>query len=181
MSKPVKILVVYFSYSGNNRLLAEYLAKLISCDICPIIEKRRRTALTIILDMMFRREPKIRPLEYSASNYNEIILVAPIWGSKVANPMKTLVKSEKAALSNYSFISLCGYERSGQKEKITKELSTLSGLPPKAVCELKIGDLFPAAKRNDIKTISRYRATIEDLFKFESQINAFLKLISLGQ
>lgn len=177
----MRILIIYFSFSGNNRLLAEHLSKRIGCDICPIVEKKRRTIVTIILDMMFRREPKIKALDCAALNYDHIILVAPIWDSKLANPMKTLIKREKAVLSNYSFISLCGYERSGQKESITKELSALTGRSPKAVSELKVCDLFPAEKRNDIKTISRYHATSEDLIMFESQINVFLKLIRSAQ
>ena len=65
----MKILVIYFSYSGNNRLLAEYLGKRIGGDICPIVEEKRRTFLTIILDMMFNREPNIKNLEYPISYY----------------------------------------------------------------------------------------------------------------
>jgi flavodoxin len=173
----MKVLIIYFSFSGNNRLLAEHLATRLSCDICPIVEKKRRTGVTILLDMMFRREPKIQPLEYSVSNYDHIILVAPIWDSKLSNPMKALIQREKPALSHYSFISLCGYERSGQAESITEELTTLSGRSPRAVCELRICDLFPAEKRNDVPTISRYHATSNDLTHFEPQIAAFLKLI----
>jgi hypothetical protein len=57
----------------------------------------------------------------------------------------------------------------------------LTGRSPKAVSELKICDLFPAEKRNDVKTISRYHATKDDLIIFESQINTFLKLIGSVQ
>ena len=173
----MKPLVIYFSFSGNNRLLAEHLAARIGCDICAVVEKKHRTMLTVLLDMMFKREPKIEALEHSPLNYDHVILVAPIWDSKLANPTKTLVKSERPALSDYSFISLCGYERSGQKESITKELSALAGHPPKAEAELRISDLLPPEKRKDVKTISRYRATREDLNLFEPQIDAFLKLI----
>jgi multimeric flavodoxin WrbA len=174
----MKVLIIYFSFSGNNRLLAEHLATRLDCDICPIVEKRRRTAVTIMLDMIFRREPKLQPLKYSALDYDHIILVAPIWDAKLSTPMKALIKREKSALSNYSFISLCGYERAEQKENITQELLTLSGHSPRAVCELRLCDLFPAEKRNDVTTISRYHATSDDLIQFESQIAAFLKLIS---
>jgi menaquinone-dependent protoporphyrinogen IX oxidase len=155
----MKILIVYFSFSGNNRLLAEHLAKRLNCDAFPIVEKKRRTIITIFLDMLFGREPKIEDLECVASNYDRIILVAPIWDSKLANPIRTLIKKEKAALSDYSFISLCGYDRSGQNESITRELLALTGITPNAVFELKISDLFPREKRNDIRILSRYHVT----------------------
>lgn len=173
----MKILIIYFSFSGNNRLLAEHLAARIGCDICSIVEKHRRTAITIILDMLFKREPKLQPLEYSVRNYDHILLVAPIWDAKLANPMKALIKKEKSALSHYSFISLCGYERPEQEASITQELLALSGHSPGAVCQLRICDLFPVEKRNDIMTISRYRAKSDDITQFESQIAAFLNLI----
>lgn len=177
----MRTLVVYFSFSGNNRLLAKEIARRIGCDICPIVEKKRRTMLTIILDMLFRRLPRIEPLAYPPSNYQRIILVAPIWASKVANPMKTLIKREKAALSSYAFISLCGYEQSGQQQGIARELLALAGHPPITVAELKISDLFPPEKRNDIKTISRYRITDDDLSRFATRIDDFCRLIQKTQ
>lgn len=177
----MKTLVIYFSYSGNNRLLAESLAKQMECDACPIIEKKRRTMLTIILDMIFKRNPKIEPLAHTVSDYDHLILVAPIWDSKIANPMKSLLRREKESLPAYSFISLCGYERAGQKESILEQLSVLTGQAPKAVCELKICELFPPEQREQIKTISRFRVNSEDLVKFETPINEFLKLINAVQ
>jgi menaquinone-dependent protoporphyrinogen IX oxidase len=173
----MKILIIYFSFSGNNRLLAEHLSKRLNCDAFPILEKKRRTIITIFLDMLFGREPKIKDLECVVSNYDRIVLVAPIWDSKLANPIKSLIKKEKDALFNYFFISLCGYDRSGQKESITRELLALTGRAPKAVFELKISDLFPAEKRNDIRIISRYHVTDKDLILFEPHINEFLKLV----
>lgn len=133
--------------------------------------------LTIILDMMFRREPKIEALEYSISNYDHVILVTPIWDSTVANPLKSLIKREKDALENYSFISFCGFDRSGQQESITHQLADLTGHLPKAVCELKVCELFPSEQREEIKTISRYHVTSKDLWKFEAQRNEFLRAI----
>lgn len=173
----MRILIIYFSFSGNNRRLAEYLAKEIQCDMCPIIEQKRRTMLTIILDMIFKRDSKIEAIELSITNYDHTILVAPIWDSKVANPLKTLLKSEKNSLNNYSFISLCGFDRHGQKESITHQLTDLTGHQPKAVCELKVCELFPPECREEINTISHYHVTSKDLSKFEEKIMNFLQLI----
>lgn len=170
----MKTLVIYFSHSGNNRLLAEHLARRLGCDICPIVEKKRRTGLTMLLDMMFRREPRIEPLPLLIADYDQTILVAPVWASRVASPMKSLVKREKNSLAHYSFITLCGYERPEQKERITNELTTLIGRSPHAVAELRLSNLFPVEKRHDVRTISRYHATADDLAFFEPELAAFL-------
>lgn len=173
----MKNLIVYFSHSGNNRLLAEHLTGLIGCDVCPIIENKKRTMLTIILDMMFKREPKINEIEYRVSNYDHIILVAPVWAAKIANPMQVFIKREKAVFPSYSFISLCGYKRPEQREAIIKELSGLIEKAPKAVCELTICDLLPIGKRNEIKRIANYHVKNEELVIYESEINEFLETI----
>lgn len=143
----MKILIVCFSFSGNNRLLAEHLTGRLSADLCFIVEKKRRTILTIFLDMIFRREPIIEPLEKSPAGYDHVVLVSPVWESKVAHPMITFIKNEIAALSDYSFATFCGYARPGQAEMIAKELSALAGHPPKAVLELRTRDLVPGEEK----------------------------------
>jgi len=152
----------------------EHLAARLGCDICPITEKRRRTMFTIFMDMMFQRFPAIEAIQCSVADYDHVILIAPIWGSKVANPLKSFITQEKAGLADYSFISLCGHGTPEQHAAITQELTTLAGHPPSAVTELRIRELMPAEKKDDVKEITRYRATKDDLPAFESQISAFI-------
>jgi len=170
----MRSLLVYFSHSGNNRLLAEHLATPLGCELCPIVEKRRRIMLTIFMDMTFNRHLAIASIACSIADYDRILLVAPIWGSKVANPMKSFLEQEKAALSDYAFISLCGHGTPEQKTSITRELTALAEHPPLAVSELKIRGLMPAEKRDDVNAITRYRVAKDELAAFEEQINEFL-------
>lgn len=170
----MKTVVVYFSHTGNNRALAEHLAGRLKADLCPIIEQKRRRWWTILFDMMFQREPLIEPLTVALADYDRVIFVAPVWGSMVASPLKSLIRQQKSALADYSYLTMCGYERPDQKERLTQELTTLVGHPPRAVTELRICDLFPAEKRNSVKTIHRYRVTSNDLDFFAPQIAEFL-------
>lgn len=41
----------------------------------------------------------------------------------------------------------------------------------------KVCELFPSEQREEIKTISRYHVTSKVLWKFEAQINEFLRAI----
>ncbi|MGR9045121.1 MAG: flavodoxin family protein [Gammaproteobacteria bacterium] len=170
----MRFLVVYFSYTGNNRLLAAEIARRLQCKLCAIVEKKRRTMLSIILDMMFRRTPRIEPLGKTLSEYDHIVFVAPVWDSKVANPMQALLKRDKATISSYSFITLCGYERAGQLQSIEKQLCNLVGTRPKAAKELRIRELLPVNQRNEIKDISRYRVAGSELTAYENAISTFL-------
>lgn len=174
----MRFAIVYFSHSGNNRLLAENLAQRLDCELLPVVEEGRRNALTIMFDMLLARTPAIKPLPRMLANFDHIILIAPIWGGKLAHPMKALVKREQAALSSYSFISLCGQGRPGQVEDIRQELAELVGRAPHTVAELGVAELFPKEKRKHAATISAYRATRSDLDAFAPQIDAFLDRIA---
>jgi hypothetical protein len=176
----MRFLVVYFSHTGNNRLLAAEISHRLNCDRCAIVEKKRRTLLTIILDMMFRRIPRIEPLEKALAAYDHMVFVAPVWGSKVANPMQALIKRERENISHYSFITLCGYKRAGQLQGIEAQLSRLAGLPPVAVQELRVSELLPEERRNEIKTISRYRVAGNELSAFASDLSAFLEEVRIA-
>jgi hypothetical protein len=173
----MNFLIVYFSYTGNNRLLAEELGERLDCDVCPVVETKARSDVTNFLDMIFRREAKLRPLALSPANYEHIIFIAPLWNARLANPMSTLIKEERAAVDDYSFISLCGYHRPGQAESVRKELHQLVGSPPRAVAELAIADLFPESERQDPRIISSYLASAQDLNRYESEIDDFLQQI----
>lgn len=170
----MKLLVIYYSFTGNNRVLAEHIAGRVGGDIHPIVERKRRTEATIVLDMMFRRTPKIEALDTSLADYDHVILVAPVWNARVANPMKSLIKRQRESLPDFSFISLCGYERAGQAERLTAQLTALAGKAPAAVAELRVGDLFPLDKRSDVTTISRYKVMPEDLAAFDEPLRKFL-------
>ena len=139
----MRFLVVYFSYTGNNRLLATKVAERLNCELSEIVETRRRTGLTTVMDVLFLRTPKIEPLGKDVGDYDHVILVAPVWDSQVAHPMQALIKRERRLLSSYSFLTLCGYERPGQREKLDKQLSGLIGRPPGALQELKVCELLP--------------------------------------
>lgn len=167
-------LVLYFSYGGNNRLLAEYLADTLKADLCPVEERKRRTALTIMLDMMLKREPKLKPLAKQVTDYSRVILVCPLWDSKLANPFRTAIKEQVGSLREYAFISFCGYERPSQRSLIKQELTELLGHEPRVSEEIHVGDLFPEDKRQNVRLITGYHAKPEDLVHFRAQLEAFV-------
>ncbi|HEY8269634.1 MAG TPA: flavodoxin domain-containing protein [Pseudobdellovibrionaceae bacterium] len=169
--------IFYYSYSGNNRLLAERLGERLNTTPIPILETKRRTWLTIFLDVFFNRDSKIKTPDTSVLEYDLVLFIAPLWNSKIANPLKTFIKHSRKDLREYAFISFCGgYEVTGQNEKVSKELYELTGRTPRAVFELHISDLFPANQRKKISVISRYKAKTEDLSAFEAEIKRICEM-----
>lgn len=173
----MRTLVIYYSWTGNNRLLANEVAERLNADLCPVVEKRKRRTATIVLDMLFRREPQIEALTSDPEMYDHVVLVAPVWAGHVAHPILALIKREKASLSDYSFISLCGDNPDWQMEAVARQLSELIDRLPVALAQLPVNRLVPESKRKSVRSVSGYRASLEDLGHFENEISEFCEAV----
>jgi len=171
----MKTIIIYYSNTHNNEILAHNLQKKLSCDILKIEEVGKRTGLTILMDLLFDKTPKIKDHSISLELYSYIIFVAPIWASKIASPLKAFLLKEKQHVKRYSFISLCGGVK-GQLEKIKKQLLKILQREPEVVKELCINDLLVSERKNSVKYTSAYRVLPADLENFKEKINEFLRL-----
>ncbi len=164
----MKTLIVYYSYTGNNEKLALELQKKLDCSLLKIEELKRRTWFTIALDLVFNRTPAIKTTPCRLAEYDHVICVAPIWGSKIASPLKTFLNSEKDKIKSYSFLSLCqGTEK--QKKKVERQITGIMTRKPVAIAELWISTL---KKGTDAM---KYSVTPADFETFEPQIYHFLR------
>src|SRR5690606_17736539 len=170
----MKTLVVYYSHTENNAKLANYLQQQLHCDIVKIETVRKRNGFSIFLDLMFSRNPEIKPVPYYLRDYDHIIFVAPIWAGKVAMPMKTFLLQEKENIRQYSFLTLCGGGNPDQKTKIGKEMLALTGKAPDKLIELWINDLLPAEEKNTIRDTTRYKVAPTELRQFNRQISELM-------
>lgn len=167
------VAIVYFSQTGNNQLLAESLAHRLRCGAFRILERHRRTALRTILDLAFGLSPALRPFHAPLEAYAHVIIVGPVWASRLASPLRSFLAQHREHLKDYSFITLCGYEREGQKQRLTAELTRRVGHPPRAVWELRVADLVPRRSRNSVRAVTPYRVTEDELPAFEGAIGDF--------
>ncbi|KAA5539962.1 flavodoxin family protein [Adhaeribacter rhizoryzae] len=164
----MKNLIVFYSFSGNNRLLAQHLQKMLDADLREIVEPSPRTGFRILLDVLFRRTPKIIAPVIDWQQYNHVFLIAPIWAGRIATPLKAFLRLSKQHLLHYSFISLCG---SGHNKKLRKELTQLTGMEPEFILELLVNDLLPPEKKNKIKYTSGYKVQPTDLKFFDAALD----------
>lgn len=174
----MKILVVYFSFSGNNRVLAEHLVTRLDCDLSRVMEKKQRRLWRIFADMIFKRRPAIEPLSHDIHSYDHIVFVAPVWGGQLAHPMQSLAAGLAKPVAAYSFISLCGYRQPNQEQNLLRQLHDLLGSPPQAMTQLRVCDLLPPEQQADIKVIAKYHVQIQDMDRFENDIDTFLSQIN---
>lgn len=171
-------LIVYYSNSGNNEKLAIELRDRIGCDMHEIKEKKvrkKRKNLSILFDVLRKHQSHLSPMDVDISDYGPIILLSPVWGLKIAVPMRTFIEREQAKLTDYSFITLCSGV-AGQREKIMAELSAITANKPTAVAELWINNLLPEEQRNKIRYANNFRVEKEHLEKFDAEIKFFIEM-----
>jgi flavodoxin len=170
----MKRIVVYYSFTRNNEMLANELQKRLHCDILKIETTGRRTGFSIFLDIAFRRTPRLKDHKVYLGDYNEFIFVAPVWAGKIAAPLRAFLFKEHQYIEDYSFMSFCGGGDEGQADKVANELAAILHHGPKAVKELWINDLLTEEKRKIAKYTTGYRAVPEDLELFREKISEFV-------
>ena len=165
----MKQLIVYYSFTQNNELLAKALQQRLGCDILKIETVKKRSVLSIFLDILFHRKPALRSYRVD-HDVEQYVFVAPVWAGRIASPLRTFLQDERNNIKHYSFITFCGGIQ-GQKEKIENELTKLLTERPIKVTELWLSELLTGEQR---KNVTGYRATEKDLAKYKAKIDEFV-------
>lgn len=93
-----KTLVVYFSWSGNTRAVAEEIRNILDCDILEVeTAEPYPDTYTAVRPIAYEElEKGSRPLKAISANpleYDTIIVGSPIWGGHIAPPLTLFLKS----------------------------------------------------------------------------------------
>ena len=93
-----KKIIVYFSYTGNTKKIAEKIQKKLGCDIIEIKpEKPYSTDYQTVVDEEQNNEstkktPDIQKMNIDLSKYDEIIIGSPVWWYTIAPVIRTFLK-----------------------------------------------------------------------------------------
>lgn len=123
--KTPKVLVLYYSQTGNTKAVAGEIARLLNADMEEIVavEPYDGDFQATIGRCMQEREqgvlPKIRPLKADLSQYDIVFLGYPVWFGTYAPPVATLLDS--VDLGGKKVVPFCTFG-SGGLESSVKEL-----------------------------------------------------------
>lgn len=108
----MKCLVVYYSWSGRTKKVAEAIAAALSADLEPIREKKRRAGLfAYIRSAIEAKQRKLAPIQASAhdpADYDLVILGTPVWAGEISSPLRAYVEREKPKLKRVAFFCALG-------------------------------------------------------------------------
>jgi flavodoxin len=106
MAKP---LVIFYSYTGTCRRLAQLMCDQQGWDMHEIVEARRgRGTWRCLLDSWLHRRPKIIYDGALPTVDSMVILVAPIWAYRLAGPMRSFVAAHQRQLGQFAVVSVMG-------------------------------------------------------------------------
>jgi len=169
----MKTAIICYSYTQNNLLLAGDIVTKTGGTLIPIEELNERTRFTISLDIFFNRVPRIKEYLHLDDRFDHYILISPIWGGKIASPLRAFLQNERSKVKSYSFISICGGGKD-QTPAIEKELTSLLGRKPVTVAQLSLIELC-----NDHPAdLVNYHIDKDDLEYFQDQIHTFVTTIT---
>jgi flavodoxin len=160
----MKTLVLSYSRTGNNEILAESVSSELLADHVRISEPKERTFFLIGLDMLFNRTPKVNPISVEFEDYDKIIFVGPVWMGHIATPFRAYLNKNGKSLKQYAYVSISG-GADGPNTGLSGELSKRSGKEPFAVINLLISDILPGDPKPTREETESYRLNKEDARK----------------
>lgn len=160
----MRIKVISYSFTGNNEALAAGFAREIGAEHLRITEPKKRTAVKILKEKLFKKDPKINLRGDEITNEDFAVFFSPFWFGKLASPLRSYFKMLKTKPAKYGFVSLCGgFDNAEAAEKFKAELSALLGCEPDFVIIYKIADLLPSDSAPTQNMLINYRVSSEDL------------------
>jgi len=112
----MKTLVVYYSKTGTTKVVADTVIEKKGCDFDELKYDKKTKAIEYL------RDP---------ADYEHVILLAPVWGFELAEPMKVYVAKHKVGIKHYDLIVTCG--GFGLRGCIKNCLSSIGRLPENAL------------------------------------------------
>ena len=103
-----KILVVYYSKTGNTERAARDVATALSADIERIVDKKKRDGFFAFFasgrDAMAQKQTAIEPLSKDPASYDLVVVGTPVWAGNITPAIRTFLEMYKGKFRNIAYI-----------------------------------------------------------------------------
>jgi menaquinone-dependent protoporphyrinogen IX oxidase len=141
-----RILIAYYSRSGNTRRVAARLAADLGADLEEIVDPTHRSGVFGYqrsgFQAFFRRLAPIAPPAHDPGAYDLVVVGTPIWDMSVSSPVRSYLRRHRAALPTVAFFCTCGGVGS---ERVFGQMTDECGREPVARMVLTERDLAMSA------------------------------------
>ncbi len=112
MENQKKILVAYYSKTGNTERVAKDIASGLGADLEKIIDQKDRSGIFGFIfggrDAMKKRGTKIGILNYDPAAYDLVIIGTPVWASNPVPAARTYLEENKSKIKSLAFFETSG-------------------------------------------------------------------------
>ncbi|MBE5986305.1 hypothetical protein BXY41_106168 [Lacrimispora xylanisolvens] len=144
-----KTLIVFYSRTGNVRLLAQKAAQLLSADVEELKDHSEWSGSIGFVRRFHRAlikgDTTLSATTYDPKSYNKILVFTPNWGPALAPAVRTYLKQNKDSIPELSLVVLGAFsDASGAKEEVAAmgfKLNNVLGLLDKGQTGKETGEL----------------------------------------
>jgi flavodoxin len=139
-----KILVVYFSRTGNSKKVAMEIGRQLVCDVLEIksspgYPKGFWGYQRALLHAAFKRIPSIQIESSNITKYDLVVVGGPMWGSSLSSPVRGFLSTYRGQLKDVAFFVTQGGNFA--RDKIKKQMSDVCGKSPGAFLAIAEQDM----------------------------------------
>jgi flavodoxin len=162
--------IIYYSWVGNTKVVAEEIQRLTGFDILKIEEKKERKLGNIMgaaMSAFLGFQSSIKPMDYTLQKFDNVFLGTPVWGGKTTPAInKFLGKANFRGKNVWIFITKAD-EKMPHKviESLTSRIEKKGG---------KVMDCLSLTTKWDPKT--NIPMTVEE---FRSSIQGWIEKVNL--
>lgn len=112
MAQGQKVLVVYYSRTGNTERVARDVASALGADIEKLVDTRNRKGIFGFLgggrDAMKKNRTELGPLGKDPASYDLVVLGTPVWAGNITPALRTYLAVNKEKLKSIAYIITSG-------------------------------------------------------------------------
>lgn len=107
-----RVLIVYYSSSGNTRRVAKALAQQLDADVARLRERTRREGLLgrvrAVLDSLRERPARLVDYPKNTGEYELTIVGTPVWAGKITPAARAFLESLRGHTRHIAFFTTSG-------------------------------------------------------------------------
>lgn len=128
MTAQKKVLVVYYSRTGNTKRVAEDIARALGADMELLVDKKDRSGASGYLiagkDAARENQADLAPVTKDPAAYDLVVVGTPVWAWNMTPAARAWLAAHKDALKTVAFFTLAGQTK---PDKIVAKMEALAG------------------------------------------------------